>query len=159
MLLTAGHRGDGRQFIPVLAGIRVPRCGGGRPRTRPDRVLADRAYTSWGKRANPRRGGIAATTVHPLVDRAESLAVSDLGDRLMQQRPRPLPVERPLRRIRLQHERRLAPPTGRASDPRTNACSHLPDAAGGSRVLSGEPTTVRTGQEGATTSATSERAD
>jgi hypothetical protein len=43
IVLTAGHRGDSPQFIPVLAGIRVPRAGGGRPRTRPDRVLADKA--------------------------------------------------------------------------------------------------------------------
>ena len=33
----------------LLAEIRVPRLGGGRPRTRPDAVLADRAY---GSRAN-----------------------------------------------------------------------------------------------------------
>jgi transposase len=43
IVLTAGHRGDSPRFIPVLAGIRVPRAGGGRPRTRPDRVLADKA--------------------------------------------------------------------------------------------------------------------
>lgn len=30
----------------VLADIRVPRPGSGRPRTRPDAVIADRAYTS-----------------------------------------------------------------------------------------------------------------
>ena len=46
MLLTAGHRGDSPQFAAVLAGIRVPRPGVGRPRVRPDRVIADRAYTS-----------------------------------------------------------------------------------------------------------------
>ena len=37
LVLTAGQRGDSPQFIPVLNGIRVPRPGGGRPRTRPDR--------------------------------------------------------------------------------------------------------------------------
>jgi hypothetical protein len=30
----------------VLEAIRVPRPGGGHPRTRPDRVLADKAYGS-----------------------------------------------------------------------------------------------------------------
>jgi len=30
----------------VLADIRVPRLGAGRPRTRPDAVIADRAYSS-----------------------------------------------------------------------------------------------------------------
>ncbi|MET8354708.1 transposase, partial [Micromonospora sp. NPDC005206] len=35
--------------------------GGGRPRTRPDRVLADKAYSSRGNRAELRRRGIPAT--------------------------------------------------------------------------------------------------
>jgi transposase len=61
IVLTAGQRGDSPQFIPVLAGIRVPRPGGGRPRTRPDRVLADKAYSSQANRAHLRRRGIKAT--------------------------------------------------------------------------------------------------
>lgn len=60
-LLTAGHRGDSPQFVPVLAGIRIPRAGGGRPRTRPDRVLADKAYSSRANRQHLARRGIAAT--------------------------------------------------------------------------------------------------
>ena len=48
--------------MPVVAGIRVPRIGGGRPRTRPDRVLADKAYTS---RAN--RGYLLAEFTLSLV--------------------------------------------------------------------------------------------
>jgi transposase len=62
IVLTAGQRGDSPQFVPVLAGIRVPRpAGGGRPRTRPDRVLADKAYTSKANRAYLRSRGIKAT--------------------------------------------------------------------------------------------------
>ncbi|WP_420831550.1 IS5 family transposase [Amycolatopsis lexingtonensis] len=62
IVLTAGQRGDSPQFIPVLRGIRVPRLtGGGRPRTRPDRVLADKAYTSKANRAHLRKRGIKAT--------------------------------------------------------------------------------------------------
>nr|WP_276204558.1 IS5 family transposase [Amycolatopsis vancoresmycina] len=61
IVLTAGQRGDSPQFVPVLAGIRVPRPGGGRPRTRPDRVLADKAYTSKANRAHLRGRGIKAT--------------------------------------------------------------------------------------------------
>jgi transposase len=60
MLLTAGHRGDSPQFTAVLAGIRVPRLGPGRPRIRPDLVLADRAYTCRANRAHLRRRGIKA---------------------------------------------------------------------------------------------------
>lgn len=58
VVLTAGHRGDSPQFTAVLDGIRVPRPGGGRPRTRPDRVLADKAYTSKANRRYLRRRGI-----------------------------------------------------------------------------------------------------
>ena len=45
----------------MLAGIRVPRLGPGRPRTQPDRVLADKAYSSRANRVLLRRRGIVAT--------------------------------------------------------------------------------------------------
>jgi transposase len=60
-VVTAGQRGDSPQFAAVLGGIRVPRLGPGRPRTRPDRVLADKAYSSKANRALLRRRGIRAT--------------------------------------------------------------------------------------------------
>lgn len=61
LVLTAGRRGDSPQFAPVPARIRVPRLGSGRPRTTPDRVLADTAYASGDNRALPARRGIRAT--------------------------------------------------------------------------------------------------
>jgi transposase len=61
IVVTAGQRGDSPQFRAVLEGIRVPRLGGGRPRRRPDRVLADKAYSSKANRAWLRRRGIRAT--------------------------------------------------------------------------------------------------
>jgi len=61
IVVTAGQRGDCPQFAAVLGGIRVPRLGPGRPRTRPDRVLADKAYSSRANRALLRRLGIKAT--------------------------------------------------------------------------------------------------
>jgi len=48
VVITAGQRGDSPQFQVVLGRIRVPRPGRGRPRTRPGRVLADKAYVSRG---------------------------------------------------------------------------------------------------------------
>lgn len=60
-VITAGHRGDSPQFIPVLERIRVRRSGRGRPRTRPDRVLSDKAYSSRANRAYLRRRHIRAT--------------------------------------------------------------------------------------------------
>ncbi|MFF4612853.1 IS5 family transposase [Streptomyces albidoflavus] len=61
IVITAGQGGDSPQFEPVLNKIRVPRLGPGRPRTRPDRVRADKAYASWKNRAYLRRRGIRCT--------------------------------------------------------------------------------------------------
>jgi transposase len=61
VVITAGQRGDSPQFQAVLDGIRVPRLGPGRPRTRPDRVLGDKAYGSRANRACLRRRKIACT--------------------------------------------------------------------------------------------------
>jgi hypothetical protein len=43
ILITAGQAGDNPQLLPLLEQIRVPRSGPGRPRSRPDRVVADKA--------------------------------------------------------------------------------------------------------------------
>jgi transposase len=59
-VLTAGQCGDSPQFAAVLGGIRVPRLGPGRPRSRPDWVLADKAYSSRANRALLRCRGIRA---------------------------------------------------------------------------------------------------
>ena len=61
IVVTAGQRGDSPQFAAVLGRIRVPRAGSGHPRTRPDRVLADKAYGSRANRAYLRRRKIACT--------------------------------------------------------------------------------------------------
>ncbi|MFE2186785.1 IS5 family transposase [Streptomyces sp. NPDC059455] len=61
IVITAGQRGDSPLFEPVLQQVRVPRLGPGRPRTRPDRVRADKAYASRKNRAYLRRRGIRRT--------------------------------------------------------------------------------------------------
>ncbi|WP_373996267.1 IS5 family transposase [Streptomyces sp. 6-11-2] len=61
LVITAGQRGDSPQFQAVLEGIRVPRLGPGRPRTRPDKVRADKAYGSRANRAYLRRRSIRCT--------------------------------------------------------------------------------------------------
>jgi transposase len=81
IVLTAGQRGDCPQFIPVLRGIRVPRLAGGRPRTRPDRVLADKAYTSKGNRQHLRRRGIRATIPSKIDQDAHRKAKGSKGGR------------------------------------------------------------------------------
>lgn len=50
LTLTAGQAADGPQFIPVLEQVRA-RGPVGRPRTRPDAVAGDKAYSSRGNRA------------------------------------------------------------------------------------------------------------
>src|SRR5699024_11052688 len=49
--LTAGQAGDSPQLTEVLDRIRVARPGPGRPRSLPDRVLADKAYSSQANRS------------------------------------------------------------------------------------------------------------
>ncbi|WP_436845973.1 IS5 family transposase [Streptomyces tibetensis] len=63
--VTAGQAGDAPAFEMVMAAIRVPRSGPGRPRTRPDIVLADRAYSSRAIRSHLRRRGIRAVIPQP----------------------------------------------------------------------------------------------
>jgi transposase len=45
VLLTPGQAGDNPQLLPLLDGIRVARVGPGRPRSRPEMVIADKAYS------------------------------------------------------------------------------------------------------------------
>jgi transposase len=59
--LTGGNVNDTTMMTVVLDDIRVPRKGKGRPRTRPDRVLADKGYPSKANHAWLRARGIAAT--------------------------------------------------------------------------------------------------
>ncbi|WP_433237791.1 IS5 family transposase [Streptosporangium sp. CA-135522] len=60
-VVRAGRCGDSPRFQVVLDYIRVPWRGPGRPRTRPDKVRADRAYGSRANRAYLRRRGIRCT--------------------------------------------------------------------------------------------------
>ncbi|WP_371518006.1 IS5 family transposase [Dietzia sp. 111N12-1] len=59
-VVTGGQRNDGAMLAEVLADIHVPRQVRGRPRTRPDAVIADKAYSSGTIRRKLRSRGIAA---------------------------------------------------------------------------------------------------
>jgi hypothetical protein len=65
VVITAGQWGDPPQFEPVLEAIRVPRPGIRRPRKRPGRGRADKAYDSHSNRSCLRRHGIKATIPIP----------------------------------------------------------------------------------------------
>jgi transposase len=73
IVITAGQCGDAPQFTAVMDAIAVSRPGRGRPRTRPGRVLADKAYSSRAIRAWLRGRGIAATIPVP-ADQARNRA-------------------------------------------------------------------------------------
>ena len=65
VLIGPGQGGDSPVLGELLAGIRVPRSGPGRPRTRPQAVLADKAYSARGHRAQLRARGITAVIPEP----------------------------------------------------------------------------------------------
>ncbi len=46
VVLTPGQAGDSPMLAPLLAHLAVDRLGPGRPRTRPDALLGDKAYSS-----------------------------------------------------------------------------------------------------------------
>lgn len=80
-MLTAGQAGDSPQMIPVLECIRVRCNGSGRPRTRPDRVLGDKAYSSRANRAYLARRHIKATIAIPADQAAHRQARRSAGGR------------------------------------------------------------------------------
>ncbi|RKT02212.1 DDE family transposase [Streptomyces sp. 3211.6] len=79
-VLTAGQAGDAPAFAHVMARLRVPRRRG-RPRTRPDVVLADKAYSSHAIREHLRKRGIRAVIPVPADQRGHRLRRGSRGGR------------------------------------------------------------------------------
>ncbi|GAA3802958.1 transposase [Streptomyces phyllanthi] len=79
-VLTAGQAGDAPAFTDVMARLRVPRRRG-RPRTRPDVVLADKAYSSRAIRDHLRKRGIRAVIPVPADQRGHRLRRGSRGRR------------------------------------------------------------------------------
>ena len=63
--LTPGQASDSRAFPTLLAELRVPRLGSGRPRTTPEAVRGDKAYSARAHRALLRSRGIIAVIPEP----------------------------------------------------------------------------------------------
>lgn len=59
-ITSPGQHADCPKFIPLLESIRILRRGVGRPRKRPARAMADKAYSSRANRRYLRRRGIKA---------------------------------------------------------------------------------------------------
>ncbi|MFH9802834.1 IS5 family transposase [Streptomyces albidoflavus] len=81
LLLTPGQWGDAPQMIEVLDRVRVPRPLGGRPRTRPDHVSGDKAYSSRRNRSYLRRRDIRHTIPEPKDQRANRRRRGSAGGR------------------------------------------------------------------------------
>ncbi|MBB4963537.1 transposase [Saccharothrix violaceirubra] len=79
-MLTPGQAGDSPQFRTVLDRIRVPGPVG-RPRTRPDAVAADKAYSSKANRAYLRRRRITAVIPEKTDQRANRRNKGSAGGR------------------------------------------------------------------------------
>jgi|ERR1035441_3327210 transposase len=62
---SAGQRHDSLAFAPLMGQLKIARRCLGRPRTRPARVLGDKAYSSAAIRAHLRSRGIKATIPEP----------------------------------------------------------------------------------------------
>jgi transposase len=60
-VLTGGNVNDCTRFEQVMDAISIRRPGPGRPRSRPDHVIADKGYSSRSIRRYLRRRGIAHT--------------------------------------------------------------------------------------------------
>ena len=64
-IVSPGQAADSPVLPMLLDELRVPRRGPGRPRTRPTRLRADKAYSSRGHRALLRPRGITAVIPEP----------------------------------------------------------------------------------------------
>jgi transposase len=67
--LTAGQRHESVALDALLDGGAVKRPGRGRPRRRPQRIVADKAYASRAVRQRIRRRGIRTTIPHKVNER------------------------------------------------------------------------------------------
>ena len=80
-MTSAGQRHDSLAFVPLMDRLTVARRGRGRPRTRPGRVLGDKAYSSGAIRAHLRRRGIKATIPEPADQARNRLRRGNRGGR------------------------------------------------------------------------------
>ena len=70
VMLTGGNVHDTTMFAALVGALRVARNGPGRPRTRPDYVIADKGYSSRANRRLLRENGIG----HTIPEKADQAA-------------------------------------------------------------------------------------
>lgn len=79
--MTPGQAGDSPALTELLAQLRVPRLGPGRPRTTPEAVRGDKAYSSRGNRGLLRSRGIQAVIPQPADQKAHRRNRGSAGGR------------------------------------------------------------------------------
>lgn len=65
VMVSPGQAGDSPGLLKMLAQLRIARRGPGRPRTRPNLLRGDKAYSSRGNRSELRRRGIKTVIPEP----------------------------------------------------------------------------------------------
>jgi transposase len=100
LVVTGGQRNDGAALETVLADIRIPGLHGGRARTRPEAVIADRAYSAAAYRAAQARNHGRDPSKErpdrgPQETRAQRRATSGAGRRSLQGKQRCRTLLRP----------------------------------------------------------------
>jgi transposase len=65
LLVAPGQGGDAPMFTHLMDQLKINRAGPGRPRTRPDRLRGDKAYSSRAIRSHLRDRGITAVIPQP----------------------------------------------------------------------------------------------
>ena len=81
VVVGPGQGHDGRMLPTVLAEVYVPRPGPGRARTRPDAVLADKAYSSRATRQSLHARGIQVVIPEPADQQANRARRGSRGGR------------------------------------------------------------------------------
>lgn len=81
LLLTPGNVNDSMMFAQLMDQISVPRNTAGRPRNRPDYLLADKGYSSRAIRESLRRRGISHTIPEPRDQQANRARRGSKGGR------------------------------------------------------------------------------
>ncbi|MGP3638571.1 IS5 family transposase [Streptomyces sp. 24-1644] len=81
VVVTPGNVNNSTVFDTVMDELRVPRTGAGRPRRRPDAVIADKAYSSRAIRQVLRRRGIQAVIPERAGQKANRLRRGKTGGR------------------------------------------------------------------------------
>ena len=76
VVVSAGQSGDSPMLPVLLDHLSVPRIGPGRPRTTPDRLRGDKAYSARGHRSLLRSRGITTTIPEP----ADQIANREVRD-------------------------------------------------------------------------------